>query len=125
LHIGVATAFGLSLNLFRKITMAVRTGTTSPRRTRKPKVHENPPALLKAERSLKLPHERDETPNATNTSSPVTRQAYRDVTGPQRDTDVRAKAVDVFRSRTGTPAKTGTRVAGTRPARKGARSGRR
>jgi hypothetical protein len=85
---------------------------------RKARVRDDADAHLVPGSEVKLPHERDESPHARNTSNPVTRQAHRDASGGQQDTDLRGGAVDSFRRSTGTRAKTGTRVRGTRPPRK-------
>lgn len=87
-------------------------------RSRKARVRDDSDGYLVPGSEVKLPHERDESPQARNTSNPVTRQAHRDAASGQRDTDLRGGAVDSFRRATGTRAKTGTRAAGTRPPRK-------
>lgn len=103
--------------------MPINTTTRgAPKPSRGRKVRDESDAHLVPGSEVKLPHERDETPQATNTSNPVTRQAHRDAVGGQKDTDVRGRAVDSFRRNTGTRAKTGTRAPGTRPPRKSALS---
>lgn len=99
--------------------MAIRTASRpGRRRAPKPPVRDDADAELVPEGDLKLPHERDQTPNAKNTSNRVTRQAHRDLSSGRQDTDVRSSAMDSFRRATATRARTGTRVSGTRPARK-------
>ena len=100
--------------------MPINTNTSGPKSPggRKPRVRDDSDAHLVPGSEVKLPHERDESPGATNTSNPVTRQAESDASSGQKDTDARGAAVDSFRQATGTPAKTGTRAPGTRPPRK-------
>ncbi len=50
---------------------------------------------------IQLPHERDESPQAQNTSNPVICQGWRDSISEQQVTDRRGQAVEAFRDATG------------------------
>jgi hypothetical protein len=103
--------------------MVMRVGFRPPGKAKKRAVapggrRDTSDEVLIPDSRMKLPHERDETPNARRTSNPVTRQAYRDASGTNKDTDVRGTAMQKFRSATGTRAVTGTPPLRKKPARR-------
>ena len=90
-------------------------GKAKNRVNQRPRVRDTADDVLVPDSRMKLPHERDETPNAAaqtpgKAGSPdaAARQAYRDASGAQKDTDLRGTATKNFRNASGTRAITGT-----------------
>lgn len=106
--------------------MPVRTGTQPGHQARglNRRKRDTTDEVLIPDGGTKLHHERDQTPDAQNTSNPVTRQAWRDTVGDQQDTDRRGDAVETFEQATGTGSRAGTDAGRNPPRRAAMRSNR-